>query len=539
MHRLAFFGSCLVLCAACGGEGGAVGFAGAQDIGEFREVLQKGGVPDEEALDPLGFFQEHAIERPSELCTEPLCARAMLSVHRDWMRQQPQVLLHVDLATALADERMAPRPLDLVVVVDTSASMNEADRIGFVKSGLDALVDELAEGDRLAIISYDSQARTVVELGADAATLHQAVAGLEAQGSTNLYDGLELGLVTAASAADPARAGRVLLLSDGVPTRGVIAFEQIVAMADEHLATGPALSTVGVGNDYDPTLLTTLAEHGGGGAYFVEDAAAVSEVFSEELMSVLTPIARDVRLSITPGSSYRLGDAVGAPGIVPGADGVEVAIPGVFLATRRDGGAEGADDTRRGGGGAIFVEALLDRDEAPETVGRITLRYRAEGETEYREAHIDVDTPVAPGADAGSPWYSHDAMLKAYAVYNMFLGLRWATRAASCEYDCALVALDRLDLAATAFVRTHPDGDLQGDLELVHRFQGNLERKMAQVHRVPTGECPCGDQNEYCCPGGDNVCSMARPAAPSRPGLPLAALVVGLGGLAVLSRRRR
>jgi hypothetical protein len=121
----------------------------------------------------------------------------------------------------------------------------------------------------------------------------------------------------------------------------------------------------------------------------------------------------------------------------------------------------------------------------------------------------------------------------------MFLGLRRATRAASCEWDCALVALGNLDGAASAFVRSHPDGDLEGDLELVHRFQGNITRKMHEAHRVPTGKCPCGENVEMCCPGGDNVCSVARAGAPSRDRLPLAALLVALGGLAVLTRRRR
>jgi Ca-activated chloride channel family protein len=529
--KRAFFCALLGL-AACSGDGG-VGFSGAQDAGAFREVLERGGIPED--IDPVGFFQEHALERKGDLCDEPLCARAMLSVHRDWLYKKPQALLHVDLATALDEQRDDPVPLDLVVVVDTSASMVEEDRLAYVQSGLDQLVDTLEADDRVAVVAYGTEARVVLELTSDADAAHEAVASLEAGGSTNLHDGLELGLGMAEDAIVPARAARVILLSDGRPTKGIVGVDAIVAMADDHLEAGMALSTVGVGDGYDPTLLTTLAEHGGGGAYFVEDPEAVTEVFTEELASVLYPIARDVELVIEPGTAYRFGEAVGAPGIERQGDDVHIAIPAVFHATRRDG--DGPAEGRRGGGGAIFVEAVLESQNGHERVGSVTLRYRATGERETRETRIDIDTPVAPGAAPDTEHYSHDAMIESYAIYNMFLGLRAATRAASCELDCALVALDRVEASAAAFLKNHPEADLQADLDLLRRFELNVERKMASWRWKPSGTCPCDDL-ERCCPGGDDACAVAARARGRHP-TPLAVALLAVALAAVAARRRR
>ena len=39
--------------------GGGVSFGGAQDIGEFRGILERGEIPGPDTLDANGFFNEH------------------------------------------------------------------------------------------------------------------------------------------------------------------------------------------------------------------------------------------------------------------------------------------------------------------------------------------------------------------------------------------------------------------------------------------------------------------------------------------------
>ena len=53
-------------------------------------------------------------------------------------------------------------------------------------------------------------------------------------------------------------------------------------------------------------LMRSLSERASGSFYFLEDPAAVKEVFHEEVTSFLVPLAADVRLDVDIGDAYAL-----------------------------------------------------------------------------------------------------------------------------------------------------------------------------------------------------------------------------------------
>src|SRR5215218_4344612 len=53
---------------------------GAQDISEFRAIVEQGKVPSPETLDPVGFFAEHAIDLPDADCGKDVCIHPFLAV---------------------------------------------------------------------------------------------------------------------------------------------------------------------------------------------------------------------------------------------------------------------------------------------------------------------------------------------------------------------------------------------------------------------------------------------------------------------------
>jgi Ca-activated chloride channel family protein len=65
---LAFF------TAVCGGGGSNVGFGGVQDIGQYRAIVEAGGIPGPDTLDANDFFNQHHIELPDPDCGQDLCA---------------------------------------------------------------------------------------------------------------------------------------------------------------------------------------------------------------------------------------------------------------------------------------------------------------------------------------------------------------------------------------------------------------------------------------------------------------------------------
>ena len=108
------------------------------------------------------------------------------------------------------------------------------------------------------------------------------VAGIQPGGGTNLGGGLEAGLslFAARSMADHHR--KLLLISDGLANHGVTDPHALGRMAAAGLSRDWVVSTVGVGNDFNEHLMTTLADYGGGTYTYMEDPAAFAAVFQQE-----------------------------------------------------------------------------------------------------------------------------------------------------------------------------------------------------------------------------------------------------------------
>jgi Ca-activated chloride channel family protein len=457
------------------GDGGNVGFGGAQDIGQFRALLDAGEIPGPSTLDANGFFSEHRTELPPPDCGQTLCAHGMLSIGHDWIDERYQATLQVSMNTPVDPATLERLPLNLAVVVDTSGSMSADDRIGFVKQGLHLLVDELAPGDRLALITYATTATQHTGLDADpvAEELHPLIDSLEAVGATNIYDALELGMSEVAENYDVERQNRVILLSDGQPTAGVLDTGAIIDMAETYIEDGIGLTTIGVGLDFNVDLMRGLAEGGAGNFYFLEDSSATTEVFTEELDYFVTPLALGVRLQVTAGAGYGLGDVYGTKLWKTPGDYGEVFLPAVFVASRTD---DENPEGRRGGGSALFIE--LDPDDTafePGPAAVIDLSYKLPGSDELITQQVVIESPYPPGESPAEAFVSREAMREHYAIFNAYLGLLGAaTRASDNDYHCAAGILADTRQHAIAHNERYPDPDIAADIELIDQFRDLL-----------------------------------------------------------------
>lgn len=518
---------------APGGSG--VGLGGAQDIGAFRGILEGGGIPGEATLDAGGFFSEHYSELPPADCGGTLCLVSRIAVGKSWTGGPDQAVLQVSLSTPLDPSELERRPLDLVLVVDTSGSMQAQDRIGYANQAIDQLVAEMDPGDRLALVTFSDEVRVpagLVPVG-DRTELRDLIEPLVADGATNLHDGLARGLAIAAEALDPARQTRVLLLSDGLATVGVTDGALIQEMADGYMSDGIGLTTVGVGLDFDVGLMRSLAERGAGNFYFLEEPAAITEVFREELDTQVTPIALDVSLSVAAEAGWRIGEVIGTHGWSGGERGGAISLPAVFLASRESD--QPGEYGRRGAGGAIFFSMLPPAGRTvwspSEALASLDLRYRAPGGGDQ----VTLGELVGAAPEPGGPldaYLDDEAMAEHYAMYNLYLGLRQATREASwVSHDCALSTLDRLDASAARWQSRHADEDIDADRDLIARFAANLRERGAVV---VGGECAAydGDPTSYAAP---MACQAGGDAGAGATGLAL----IGLALAAATRARRR
>ncbi len=539
--------SALVLSLAACGAGGAadsgapapggnVGFGGAQDIGEFRGILERGEIPAPNTLDANGFFNEHFVEPPKVTCGGPLCLTPGLSVGRDFLTGAHQATLQISVNTTI-DPLEHPRlPMKLSLVVDHSGSMAEDGRLDKVKVGLHALIDQLHDEDRLSIISFDDtvtidQPFTPASLDRD--KLHLVVDNLRPEGGTNIFDGLKAGLDALGETVENEKQNRVILLSDGLATAGNTSQQAIIEMATGYISRGIGLTTIGVGTSFDVELMRGLAERGAGNFYFVEDASAATEVFTEEVDVFMSPIALDLEIRATTSSGWQMTDVVGTKQWVPGASTGEMRVPAVFFASRT---SQQGEVGRRGGGSMIFVR-LDPTAAAIGDVASLTLSYRLPNTQEVVTDTVKLNYDREPTEALEEPFLSYAEMAERYAMYNTFLGFRLATELASVgNFDCAAATLQTTRNSAAAWNDTHgQDPDITADLELADMFLGNLRARGASAD-VALETCPL-TQGEF--PGwdvieGDDHYAMACSSSKAGSGWLLI-----LGALFLVRRRRR
>ncbi|HEU0037499.1 MAG TPA: VWA domain-containing protein [Kofleriaceae bacterium] len=542
--RSYFLASCLAL-AACGGGaadspgggGGGVSFGGAQDIGEFRGILERGEIPGPSTLDANGFFNEHFNEPPAPTCDGTLCLTPGVMIGKDWLTGGYQAALQISVNTNVDPTQFPRLPMKLVVVVDHSGSMAEDGRLDKVKGGLHTLIDNLQAEDRLAIVSFDD----VVTLDApfsststlDRAQLHAIVDTLQPRGGTNIFDGLEAGFEQLGTTLESEKQNRVIFLSDGLATVGNTSRSAITEMATSYISRGVGLTTIGVGNEFDVDLMRGLAERGAGNFYFVEDATAANEVFTEELDYFMQPLALDLRIEATASTGWNFGEVIGTRLWSSNQSNGSMQVPAVFFASRT---SQGGEQGRRGGGSMLFIQLLPSAHEAGD-IASLTMTYRLPDSSQEVRQTLNVSYDRDPQEILEQPYLSYPQMAERYAMYNMFLGLRQATSYAESNYNCASASLGALRANAAPWSAAHEaDLDLAADLQLVDMFQSNLSSKGASSETA-LATCPNAD-NPYGEPGyyGDDTYQYGCMSAGS--GNASWLVLVGVGLVAVRRRRR-
>ena len=93
--------------------GPGVGQGGAQDFGQFRAILEDGGIPGPETLDDVGFFNEHKIELPAPDCGDDVCIHGALAQMGNLMTGADCMMVMIGMNTPIdpgGDRAAAAQP---------------------------------------------------------------------------------------------------------------------------------------------------------------------------------------------------------------------------------------------------------------------------------------------------------------------------------------------------------------------------------------------------------------------------------------------
>jgi len=178
-------------------------------------------------------------------------------------------------------------PLHTALLIDTSSSMEEDDALSRVADAALQFAEQTIEPrDRVAVVSFDSRPRVESRFTNDVDQIEGALAGLEAHGSTAIYDALVFALHYFDGIKGPKA---LLLLSDGKDEASRFDLEGALAVAQRIGVTVYVVGLHDLARDRDAKkLLRRIARETGGQSFFIESVDQLPEVYQaiqEELRS--------------------------------------------------------------------------------------------------------------------------------------------------------------------------------------------------------------------------------------------------------------
>ena len=304
---------------------------------------------------------------------QPVAFRATLDRTAVIQGQDGTIRLELVLRARDRESQGVQLPTDLVVILDRSGSMN-GDKIEHARSAVQQLIEGLSEEDRFSLVAFSTNASELIPLGHASHEARSAWAGvvnaIHAGGGTFMEKGLRMALDTVERSRASNRAARVILISDGLAAEP----HPVLHEQARRAARGEyALSAVGVGADFDETLMASLADAGTGNYYYLSNASALADVFANEFATGRETVATGLAVAIEAADGVSVVEAAGYP-LERGPEGVVIRPGSLFAGQER----------------RIWVTLRVPTDGTGDVaLGTLRLSYRA-GDERYEVAASEL-----------------------------------------------------------------------------------------------------------------------------------------------------
>ena len=274
-----------------------------------RRFINEGSLPPKDAVRVEELINYFTYDYPQPSDGRPF------AVHLDvtscpWETSHRLVRIGLKGKEIATDKR---GPSNLVFLLDASGSMMPPERLPLVKQAMRLLVEKLTENDRVAIVVYAGASGLALPstTGDHKEHILEALENLQAGGSTNGAEGIQLAYKIAADNFIKGGVNRVILATDGDFNVGVTSQGDLIRLIEEKAKSGVFLSVLGVGTDnLKDSTMQKLADKGNGNYAYLDSLDEARKVLVQQMNGTLVTIAKDVKIQIefNPArvASYRL-----------------------------------------------------------------------------------------------------------------------------------------------------------------------------------------------------------------------------------------
>ncbi len=328
---------------------------GAQDARKYRDLVDAGQIPKSSDFQAYGLMNEFqlglAFDCDSKFCMKPAVA---------YDAKKNSIYVQVGMGTNLDLDSFERQPANIGLLIDISGSMTAEDntskaRIEWAKDAVKATLDNLVSGlDYVSITTFTTAAQQIWPIqgetprpitDADKKMILQKVQALQAGGSTNLNDGLNISY------------GLLADVRKQLSTQASSYNHRLIAITDANLNQDPDeggavqqaeimsetqnidLTVIGVGMNFFQDFVERLTTMRGGNYIFAQNGQDMVEYF-KGFDTLVTSFAYDFVANLDYDNSLvELVKVHGAPEQAAGLTSNDlVSIKTLFLASSEQGG---------------------------------------------------------------------------------------------------------------------------------------------------------------------------------------------------------
>ena len=273
-----------------------------------RMIMEKTEVPKEAVrIEEMINYFDYKYPQPTE--NEPF---AVCSEYAECPWNKEHKLLKLGLQGKTVENKNLP-PMNLVLLLDVSGSMDEPNKLPLLKSSLELLVNQLSDRDKVSIVTYAGESGVALEptSGKEKLKIKQAIHELQPSGGTYGEEGLNLAYKIAKRGFIKNGNNRIILATDGDFNLGLSSDEEMEKLIEEKRESGVFLTCLGFGSgNFKDSKMEILANKGNGNYAYIDNISEANKFLGKEFGGTIFTIAKDVKIQIefnpNQAAAYRL-----------------------------------------------------------------------------------------------------------------------------------------------------------------------------------------------------------------------------------------
>lgn len=189
--------------------------------------------------------------------------------------------------------------MNLSVVLDKSGSMYAEEKLEYVVSAVQHLIDQLRPNDICSIIAFADKARVVIPAGPihdkeSAKRIIRNIDHIDVGSGTEMLRGINAAVEEISRNYSKERTNHCILLTDGLTLHE----RKCKTRCEESAERGISFSTIGVGDDFNEKLLIDIANACRGKSYYIDIPRDIPDIFSQEMSGVQSVMVLNPKISI-------------------------------------------------------------------------------------------------------------------------------------------------------------------------------------------------------------------------------------------------